>query len=93
MAFGVPFYVAMNRSDRRSALSTSVESWDRACLSDIVLTRIIHEPSATSVDTRLRQVASPVTPLTYYTSVPQGLTAPSARLASRLHAFAMNLHE
>jgi hypothetical protein len=54
---------------------------------------MIHEASATSVDTRLCRAVSPFSPSTYYTSMPQDLTASSARLASRLHAFATNLHE
>jgi hypothetical protein len=57
------------------------------------LTRIIHEASAVSADTRLRRAVSPFSPSTYCTSMPQGFTAPSARLASRLHAFATNLYE
>jgi hypothetical protein len=57
------------------------------------LARIIHEASATSVDTRLCRAVSPFSPSTYCTSMPQGFTTPSARLASRLHAFATNLHE
>jgi hypothetical protein len=32
-------------------------------------------------------------PSTYGTSMPQGFTPLSARLASRLHEFATNLHE
>ena len=32
-------------------------------------------------------------PSAYCTSMLQGFTSPSARLASRLHAFATNLHE
>jgi hypothetical protein len=54
---------------------------------------MIHEASAVSADTQLRQAISPFSPLTYCTSMPQGFTSPSARLASRLHAFATNLHE
>jgi len=57
------------------------------------LARIIHEASAASLDTRLRRAVSPFTPSTYCTSMLQGFTAPSARLASRLHDFATNLHE
>jgi hypothetical protein len=57
------------------------------------LTRIIHEASAVSADTRLRRAVSPFSPSTYCTSMPQGFTSPSARLASRLHAFATNFHE
>jgi len=57
------------------------------------LARMIHEASAASADTRLRRAVSPFSPSTYCTSTPQGFTSPSARLASRLHAFATNLHE
>ena len=57
------------------------------------LTRIIHDASATSADTRLRRAVSPFSPSTYCTSMPQSFTPPSACLASRLHAFATNLHE
>ena len=39
------------------------------------------------------RAVSPFSPSTYCTSMPQGFTPPSARLASRLHAFATNLHE
>jgi hypothetical protein len=60
---------------------------------DMVLARIIHEASAASLDTRLRRAVSPFSPSTYCTSMPQGFTPPSARFASRLHAFATNLHE
>ena len=59
----------------------------------LTLARIIHEASATSADTRLCRAVSPFSPSTYCTSMPLGFTAPSARLASRLHAFAMNLYE
>jgi hypothetical protein len=59
----------------------------------LVLTRIIHEASAASADTRLQRALSPLSPSTYCTSMPQGFMAPSARLALRLHAFATNLHE
>jgi hypothetical protein len=58
-----------------------------------ILARMIHEASAASADTRLRRAVSPFSPSTYCTSMPQGFTPPSARLASRLHAFATNLHE
>jgi hypothetical protein len=58
-----------------------------------ILARIIHDASAASVDTRLRQAVSPFSPSTDCTSMPQGFTSPSARLASRLHAFATNRHE
>jgi len=54
---------------------------------------MIHEASAASTDTQLRRVVSPFSPSTYCASMPQGFTSPSARLASRLHAFATNLHE
>ena len=54
---------------------------------------IIHEASAASADTRLRRAVSPLSPSTYCMSMPQGFTAPSARLASRQRAFATNLHE
>jgi hypothetical protein len=57
------------------------------------LTRIIHDTSAASADTRLQRAVSPFTPSTYCTSMPQGFTPPSARLASRLHAFATNRQE
>jgi hypothetical protein len=57
------------------------------------LARIIHEASTASADTQLRRAVSPFSPSTYYTSMPQGFTSPSARLASRLHAFATNRHE
>ena len=59
----------------------------------VSLARMIHEASAVSADTRLRLAVSPFSPSTYCTSMPQGFTSPSARLASRLHAFATNLHE
>jgi len=49
--------------------------------------------SAASADTRLRRAVSPFSPSTYCTSMPQGFTPPSARLASRPHAFATNRHE
>jgi hypothetical protein len=58
-----------------------------------ILDRIIHEASATSADTRLRRAVSLFSPSTYCVSMPQGFTAPSARLASRPHAFATNLYE
>jgi hypothetical protein len=58
-----------------------------------VLARIIHEASAVSADTRLRQAVSPFSLSTYCMSMPQDFTAPGARLASRLHAFATNLHK
>ena len=58
-----------------------------------ILTRIIHDDSAASADTRLRRAVSPFSSSTYCTSMPQAFTAPSARLASCLHAFATNLHE
>jgi hypothetical protein len=58
-----------------------------------ILARIIHDASAASLDTRLRQAVSPFSPSTDCTSMPQGFTSPSARLASRLHAFATNRHE
>ena len=58
-----------------------------------ILARIIHDASAASVDTRLRQAVSPFSPSTDCTSMPQGFTSPSARLASRLHAIATNRHE
>jgi hypothetical protein len=61
--------------------------------SSLLIARIIHEGSAASTDTRLRQAVSPFSPSTYCTSMPQDFTAPGARLASRLHAFATNLHE
>ena len=35
-ALGVPFFVTITRSDKRSALSTKEENLDRACLSDMV---------------------------------------------------------
>ena len=54
---------------------------------------MIHEASASSADTRLRRAVSPFSPSTYCTSMPQGFTPPSARLDSRLHAFATNLDE
>jgi len=57
------------------------------------LTRIIHGGSAASAGTRLRRAVSPFSPSTYCTSMPQDFTTPDARLASRLHAFATNLHE
>jgi hypothetical protein len=57
------------------------------------LARIIHEASAASTDTRLRRAVSPFTPSTYCMSMPQGFTAPCARLASRLRAFPTNLYE
>ena len=57
------------------------------------LARMIYEPSAASADTRLRQAFSPFNASTYCTSMPQRFTPPSACLASRLHAFATNLHE
>jgi len=60
---------------------------------DMVLARITHEASAASLDTRLRRAVSLFSPSTYCTSMPQSFTSPSARLASRLHAFATNLHE
>jgi len=60
---------------------------------EIYLARIIHEGSAASADTRLRRAVSPFSPSTYCTSMPQDFTAPSARLASRLRAFATSLHE
>ena len=59
----------------------------------VVLARMIHEASAASANTRLCRAVSPFSPSTYCTSMPQDFTAPSARLASRLHAFATNLHE
>ncbi len=55
--------------------------------------RMIHEAAAASADTQLWQAVSPFSPSTYCTSMPQAFTAPSARLASRLHAFATNRHE
>ena len=58
-----------------------------------ILARIIHDASAASVDTRLRQAVSPFSPSTDCTSIPQGFTSPSARLPWRLHAFATNHHE
>ena len=54
---------------------------------------MIHESSAASTDTRLRRAVSPFSPSTYRRSMPQGFTLPCARLTSRLHAFATNLHE
>jgi len=54
---------------------------------------MIHETSAVSADTRLRRAVLPFSPSTYCTSMHQGFTSPSARLASRLHAFATNLYE
>jgi hypothetical protein len=57
------------------------------------LARIIHEPSAASADSLLRQTVSPFSASTYCTSMPQRFTPPSACLVSRLHAFATNLHE
>ncbi len=54
---------------------------------------MIHESSAASADTRLRRAVSPFSPSIYCTSMPQGFTPPSARLASHLHAFVTNLHE
>jgi len=56
------------------------------------LARIIHEALLQSVETRLCRAVSAVQPSTYCTSMPQGFTTPSVRLASRLHAFATNLH-
>ena len=60
---------------------------------DTGLARMIHDASAASADTPLRQAVSPFSSSTYCTSMPQGFTPPSACLASRLHAFATNLHE
>jgi hypothetical protein len=57
------------------------------------LARMIHDAAAASVDTRLWRAVSPFSPSTYCTSMLQAFTAPSARLASRLHAFATNPHE
>jgi hypothetical protein len=57
----------------------------------VLLARIIHDASAASADTRLRRAVSPFSPSTYCTSMPQDLTPPSARLASRLHAFVPRL--
>ena len=48
---------------------------------------MIHDGSAVSADTRLRQAVSPFSSSTYGMSMPQGFTPLSARLASRLHAF------
>ena len=49
--------------------------------------------SAASADTRMRRAVSPFSPSTYCTSMTQGFTPSSARLTSRLHAFATNRDE
>jgi len=86
---GVPHVMA----DKKPATVKDVKSLSEHEQMKLALTRIIHDASATSADTRLRRAVSPFSPSTYYTSMPQGFTSPSARLASRLHAFATNLHE
>ena len=78
--------ISMSQERSRRTFSAS---WAKG----LPLARIIHEASAASADTRLRRAVSPFSPSTYCTSMPQGFTAPSARLASRLHAFATNRHE
>jgi len=61
------------------------------------LTRIIHEHFCCNrrfaAATSLRRAGSQFAPSTYCTSTPQGLTAPRARLATRLSDFATNRHE
>ena len=75
---------------RQGAIELDAEPVARV---EVVLARMIHDASAASADTRLQRAVSPFSPSTYCTSMPQGFTSPSARLASRLHAFATNLHE
>jgi len=61
------------------------------------LARIIHERfccnRAFAATTRLRLAGSPLAPSTYCSSTPRSLTAPRARLATRLRDFATNRHE
>ena len=62
-----------------------------------VLARMIHEHFCCNrrfaAATSLRRAGSPFAPLTYCTSMSRGLTAPRARLATRLRDFATNRHE
>ena len=57
------------------------------------LARIIHERFCYKRGYAAATAVSPLSPSTYCMSMPQGFTPPSARLASRLHAFATNRHE
>ena len=61
------------------------------------LARIIHERFCcnrrSAAATNLRQAGSPLAPSTYCSSMPRGLTAPRACLATRLSDFATNRHE
>ena len=61
------------------------------------LARMIHERFCCNrgfaAATRLRLAGSPFAPSTYCSSMPRALTAPRARLATRLRDFATNRHE
>ena len=55
------------------------------------LARMIHDAAAASADTRLWRGSLAVQPFDLLHV--KAFTVPCARLASRLHAFATNLHE